>query len=191
MRRKFVAPSGSLPPWTGDEMAMLHWLEPQLNGRLHTIHNQELRVGGSEWLEEARKFECMMPYERAKASAQAGNIEPLREYLAEQHNDPHLKRFINLPELTVGQNWRRGVTRAERPSKIIAEWARVIRTIWRDHFGRKRRTSGDWTAEEFAWTLLYKSVIGKWPNPLREPYPDDPDEQRWSDRAAEQNRRGK
>jgi hypothetical protein len=114
----------------------------------------------------------------------------LREHLAHCYDDPDLKRFINLPGLQVGQNWRRARKTSQRAQPPeIADWARVIRTIWRDHFGNKRRGRYEWTAEEFAYALFYKGLIRKWPEPLREPYPDDPNKKRWVDRAAEQNRR--
>jgi hypothetical protein len=180
------APSSSPPPWTGDELAMLKWLDPLLDGRL----NAALHIRMSEWLVEAQDAERATPYEQAKYLATQGNIEPLREYLAQCHNDPDLKRFINLPELRVGQNWRRArnVGQHLQPPEI-AEWAREIRAIWRDHFGKKQRGRDEWTAEEFAFALFIKSVSGKWPDPLREPYPNDPNEKRWVDRATEQNRR--
>jgi hypothetical protein len=139
----------------------------------------------------AREAELMTPYQQAKVAAEQGNIQPLREYLAEHHEDPDLKRFIDLPRLNVGQNWNRARDSRHVQPPMIAEWAVVIRAIWRDHFGNKRRGRDEWTAEEFAFTLLMKDATGEWPKPLREPYPDDPDEKRWSDRAAEQNRRGK
>jgi excisionase family DNA binding protein len=185
---KFAAPSSSQPPWTGDELAMLQWLEPLLDERLWAT----LHAGMSEWLAKAHGAERAAPYAQAKYMATQGSIEPLREYLAKYHKDPDLTQFINLPRLNVGQNWR--PRRIAKPKQRlqpleIAEWAREIRAIWRDHFGRKRRGRDEWTPEEFAYALFFKSVTGKWPNPLREPYPNDPNEQRWVDRAAEQNRR--
>jgi hypothetical protein len=186
--RKFATPSSSLPPRTGDELAMLQWLEPLLDERLWAT----LRTGTSEWLAKAHEAERAAPFAQAKYMATQGNIEPLREYIAKYHKDPDLAQFINLPRLNVGQNWRsRRVAKPKwwlQPPEI-ADWARVIRAIWRDHFGNKKRGGDEWTPEEFAYALFVKSVTGRWPNPLRESYPDDPDEKRWVDRAADQNRR--
>jgi len=186
MSKKFAVPAGSLPPWTGDELAMLRWLEPRLHEQIFASQ----KAGLYDWLAKARDAERMTAYAQAKYMAEQGDIEPLREYLAHCQNDPDLKRFINLPELPVGKNWRRARHTSQRlQPPEIAEWARAIRAIWRDHFNKKQRGRDEWTAEEFAYALFYKRVIGKWPEPLRESYPDDPDEKRWADRAAEQNRR--
>jgi hypothetical protein len=176
-----------LPPLSGDHKAMLEWLEPKLSAKLTALHIEP-------W-EAIAAWRKMTPYERAMLAASRGNVEPLRRYLIKLTGDAGIARFVNLPKLKRGEHWKAKGNEKQKPLQPpeIAEWANLIRDLWREHYGpRQRRKTDDWTAEEFAFALyLQEYAVESFDYTERERESDDDTEPRWSDRAADQNRRGK
>jgi hypothetical protein len=172
-----------LPPWSGDHVAMLRWLEPELNAKLSaTLATHAV----------ASEAKTMTPLELAMLAASRGNVEPLRRHLVELTGDVEVARFINLPKLQRGERWRPARIRKRKQTvqpPQIAEWAILIREIWREHFGALKRRSPDWSAEDFAFAIYIKDAgVEGFDLTEREPYTD---EKRWTDRAIAQVKRGK
>jgi len=176
-----------LPPWSGDHVAMLKWLWPKLRAKPRTLDPEP-------W-DAIAAWRKLPPYERAMLAANRGNVESLRRYLIELTGDAGIGRFVNLPKLKRGEHWKAKGNEKQKPLQPpeIAEWATLIRDIWREHYGSKqRRKTDDWTAEEFAFALyMQEHAVGNFDYTERERESDDDTEPRWSDRAADQNRRGK
>ena len=171
-----------VPSLSGDPLKVLGWLEPQLHYRWTDQFIAEMRAS-----QPAKETST---HEQAMLAAANGNVEPLRKYLAELTGDPEVARFIHLPKLTRGQNWRRAyVAKREVQPPEIAEWAVIITSILAEHYGKRWRNKGGWEPEEYAFALCVKEATGEWPNPLREPQTDD-GSPRWSDRAKDQRKRG-
>jgi len=154
------------------ESEMLDWLEPRLHEKLRERHNEKL--AGIV----AKRQKKLTPLERALVAANKGEVGPLRRILVELTGNKEVERFINLPKLPKGQNWNRAEKKREQPPEI-AEWAAIIREIWKEHRVKHR---GGWSAEECAFSLYMKDAgIEGWYQ--REPFPET-DDKRWSDRAA-------
>jgi hypothetical protein len=177
-----------VPSLSGDPLKVLEWLEPRLNGRLVDQSVAESSRLASQ-LKSAKAKE-MSAHQQAMLAATNGDVEPLRKCLAELTGDPEVARFIHLPKLTRGQNWRRAyVAKREVQPPEIAEWAVIIASLLAEHYGKRWRSKGGWEPEEYAFALWVKEATGEWPNPLREPQTDD-GSPRWSDRAKDQRKRG-
>ena len=165
----------TLPPWSGDPDAMLQWLRLKLNAKF----NEKLRE--SYAMAAWRK---LTPHQQAMQMASEGHVELLRRYLVELTGDAGVARFVNLPKSKRGKQWKhaRIMKRPLQPPEIAKE-AVLIREIWNEHYGRKQRRHPDWAAEEFASTLFLAEHV--------EGFDPTKRETEWSDRVADQNRRGK
>jgi hypothetical protein len=96
--------------------------------------------------------------------AEHGEIEPLRAALVELTKNPKITRFINLPKRPTRARWpvhpaRREIFDPDDELRLCRSecirWAADdvvrIRSLWRKHFGKKRRRSSDgWSAVELA-----------------------------------------
>jgi hypothetical protein len=163
-----------VPSLSGDPLKVLEWLEPRLNERLADQSSAEFSRLANQLKSENTKAKEMSAHQQAMLAAANCDVEPLRKYLAELTGDPEVARFIHLPKLTRGQNWRRAhVAKREVQPPEIAEWAVIITSILAEHYGKRWRSKGGWEPEEYAVALRVKEATGEWPNPLREPQTDD------------------
>jgi hypothetical protein len=174
-----------VPSLSGDPLKVLEWLEPLLDARLADQSIAKI----SRFMSQPKSGKTST-HQQAMLAAANGDVEPLRKYLAELTGDPEVARFINLPKLPRGQNWRRAYVakRAVQPPEI-AEWAVIITSILAEHYGERWRSKGAWEPEEYAVALWVEDATGEWPDPLREAQTDD-GSPRWSDRAKDQRKRG-
>jgi hypothetical protein len=157
-----------------DAQAMLRWLETKLNEKLNERHTERLKVVTRRAIAQ----EELTPLKQALLNFKHGNVEPLRRYLVALTGEPEIAGAVTLPKLKRGQNWRRAKKQPVQPPEI-AEWAKIIREIWKEH-GVKRRAE---TAEEFAFALFMMDAE------VKDFDPHSGDE--WVRRASDQNKRGK
>ena len=89
-----------LPPWTGDDAAMLHWLECRLDD---LIKKDGARARARRALPlSSEEKQALFPEdsdEGAMAAAERGDIGPL------QRRHPRLARYLKLPGRQRGQRY--------------------------------------------------------------------------------------
>jgi hypothetical protein len=128
--------------------------------------NQELNLEGlrhqptEEEAEQARAwFNALdVPLAREIASAEHGDIEPLRAAL------PHLAKFLQLPKLPPGETWSNLANEHVPVVLMAAHDVPRIRALWQLHYNKKNRRAGDVTAEEIAaarWGVDVEDVISR------------------------------
>lgn len=138
-----------LPPWTGDDVAMLRWLERELDDLIKK-DGAKARARRALPLSSQEK-QALFPEdsdEGAMAAAERGDIRPL------QRRYPELARYLKLPGRQRGQRYPKDTKRPhdKRLTLAILEVSR-IREIWQKHFARKNRSRhrrGEQSAEWFA-----------------------------------------
>jgi hypothetical protein len=127
-----------LPPWSGDDEAMLRWLNDILDQRLW--EEQDVK---SMTAEQYAVWRTSL-IDPAMAAAWSGDMEPLRKRF------PKLEPFLHPAKL------RRGDKRPKRKCtrETFLHWAAEdvdrIRELWQLHYGRKKRRRGQTSAETFA-----------------------------------------
>ena len=133
----------SLPAWPArneaDNQKMLRWLDSQL----FVLQTKKIRDAFHRppFTESERRAYAI---KRAKA----GDVEPLRRLFIRLADDPEVGRFVNLPKLKKGERW---TVNSSNWIAQAAEGVRLIRKLWFEHYGKKRRRKTDgWTAEQFA-----------------------------------------
>jgi hypothetical protein len=170
----------TLPPWTGDPKRMQDWTNAKLN-EIDAAFDRELAAGARARLKahappdrtakEERKRKLTIGKRALAKSREASetwaleeaetkNLEPLRK-LHPQH-----ARFINLPPLgNRGDHFKKAINHDplaphRRLEEAVFDLSR-IRAIWREHYGRSNRPSGELTAEKIAaerWGLTEEDV---------------------------------
>jgi hypothetical protein len=142
-------PVQKLPPWTGDDRAMLRWL----GERLRAMRKAELIALAVENFTEqiqtndGRFYPAMS---KAKTLALAidmadyGDIKPLRKLY------PDIAEFINLPKRLRGKQFKK---LRVNPILLAAQDAQRVRALWKRFFPGRRRGKHDKSAERFAAEL--------------------------------------
>jgi hypothetical protein len=145
VKLSFNGTTGKLPPWTGDDRAMLLWL----GERLSAISEEE------EWREIVRENTNKINdhHDLAIKWARHGMIEPLRKLY------PDIAEFIHLPKRKRGQRFPNLFAHLS-PVLRAALDARRIRALWKKFYPGRRRRRDDKSAEDFAaelWTNRLKT----------------------------------
>jgi hypothetical protein len=133
----------SLPPWTGDDHAMMLWLVrvlPVLWGCGDDPHP----LVRSPW----DAWNAYDPQAEAITATKFGNIEPLRKCY------PDIAEYIHLPKRGRGKRFPNPMADCN-PIDLAALDAQRIRALWKKFYPKQRRRRGDKSAEAFAvelWT---------------------------------------
>jgi hypothetical protein len=150
-----------LPPWTGDDNAMLRWLGQQLKAMKYA-DKVKILLGNFEVSEDADgrvHFNWIKGKELANAIdfAEHGDVEPLRKLY------PDIAEFINLPKRARGKRFKNS-SRYINPILGAAQDARRIRMLWKKFYpefypNREKSASADWFAAQL-WSNLavYRGV---------------------------------
>jgi hypothetical protein len=133
------APNASRREQAEWEGQMLRWLSDQIDEQI-VQENQEAK-NNAPTLEE-----------RCIRRARAGDPDGLRKLY------PQFADCIHPPELRQGQKYRKGyiLTLAEQ----AADFAKRIRALWREQYGKVNRRRGEKRAEDFAIEIL-KSIYAE------------------------------
>jgi hypothetical protein len=150
-----------LPPWTGDDAAMLRWLDHKLDDLIKE-DGAKARARRALPLSSKEK-QALFPEDSDEgaiaAAEERGDIGPL------QRRHPKLARFLQLPARQRGQRYPRDMQQPhdERLALAVLEVSR-IRAIWQKYFEQKNRSPrrGEKSAEWFAaerWDCTEDEII--------------------------------
>lgn len=158
-----------LPPWVGDDAAMLRWLDDQLDVLLSEAGaKRRLQRKLPLSIEEQQALFPEQSDEGSIGAAERGDIRPLRRRY------PQVARFLHLPKRKRGQRYLEA-DKTKKWNKVLNDPhdarlalavmdVRHIRTIWQKHFqGKKNRSAhaGEKSAEWFAaerWGLTEDEI---------------------------------
>jgi hypothetical protein len=155
--------NSKLPPWTGDDPAMLRWLKQRLSA---------MAVESSLMPNDDATYPLLIDPPLSKLNtknvdlpdaiklAKLGHIEPLRKLY------PDIAEFIHLPKRKRGQRFPNPMAELN-PIKQAALDAQRIRALWKKFYSGHRRPRGN-SAEDFAARLWGKDIpVAKILNRLR------------------------
>jgi hypothetical protein len=147
------------PPWFARNKRERQQMIAFVNAKLDEIARQKVIAAGKAAaanLEQNRKAAAELLADRkwhldiAIAAAERGDPEPLRRSL--EREDPRLRQYTNLPKRKRGQRFKRLRVvkyndREMRLKQAVRELPR-IRAIWKEAYGKTKRSAGQMTAEE-------------------------------------------
>jgi hypothetical protein len=141
----------ALPPWTGDDKAMLRWLRARCRELFQKELNEQLCIVTRLELELERKFPARdLAVLRAIAAAENGDIRPLRAAV------PRLAKFLHLPKLHRGETFRRkqhalALDTNENDRLYIARlMTKRVQLLWLKYYDKKNRKRDEKSAAWFA-----------------------------------------
>lgn len=149
-----------LPPWS-DANKMARWLDEQL----------DLLFAKDAALARARRQQPYTDKEKellfgdagvAKEALEFGNVEPARRLLSLDH--PLLVPLLNLPARRRGQRYAKPAALDLRKARLDIACMEVgrIRSLWRQHYGRRNRARRLGNAEAFAaarWNISEDAIV--------------------------------
>jgi hypothetical protein len=148
-----------LPRWNcrneRDAQSIVEWVNDQLD-RIDTVSKNYMDYGENVLQSDER-------YVKAQAIEQAdkGNMEPLRRL------HPEYARFLCRPTQERGKRFPKDGS--NDPVRRAADDVPLIRSLWKQHYGKKNRPKNDpVTAEQIAadrWKVDVETVISRLKNP--------------------------